>query len=348
MKGLNLDASGAQSKLAGLKGGGKSAAPAGPLLPSQGVYSQKAWLPWWLIPVVLLLAALAVALYLLLPKNVVVPDVVGSPSSFEAEKELIEADLVLNATPKQKVAPDAKPGSVVGQTPKAGEKAEKGAPVTIEIAVGDGKISVPKVTGLTLADAEAALRDKKLTLGQSSPQPPDPEGKIESQIPAENEIVKEGAPVDVFFADPNGKGKGKKENAKAGNAGAAAGGPGGGDDKGGDAEIIIPAIAKTPLEDYAQNLGGQGARARGQARLQRGQAQHPVRHRAARRHDGQGGHQGHAARVGRLPAARVRQRQERAAGQRRQRPEVRPDRGRPGAREGSDVEARRDADGLLR
>jgi beta-lactam-binding protein with PASTA domain len=260
MGSLNVDGNSAKTKLAGLKGGAKGSTSTAPLLPSQGSFRQKAWLPWWLIPVAILLAALAVLLYMLLPKNVVVPDVVGSPSSFEAEKALIEADLVLNAQPKEKVNPDAEPGSVVGQTPAAGEKAEKGEAVTIEIAVGDGKISVPKITGLTLADAEAALREKKLTLGQSSPQPPDPEGKIESQIPAENEIVKEGAPVDVFFADPNGKGKGKKEDAKdgAGGAAAAGGAAGAGGEGGGDAEIIIPAIEKTPLEEYAQGLADDG------------------------------------------------------------------------------------------
>jgi beta-lactam-binding protein with PASTA domain len=257
MGSVNLDANKVQGKLGGLKKGGGSPAPTAPLLPSQGVFRQKAWLPWWAIPVAVALAALAVMLYLLLPKNVAVPDVVGSESAFAAEKELIEAGMVLDASPKEKVDPDSPPGSVVGQTPAAGTKAEKGSAVTIEIAIGDGKISVPSVTGMTLADAEAALRDKKLSLGQSSPQPPDPEGTIESQIPAADEIVKEGAPVDVFFADPNGKGKGKAEDAKAGGAGAA--GAAGGEGEGGeDAEIIIPAIEGAPLDEFAQKLADDG------------------------------------------------------------------------------------------
>jgi beta-lactam-binding protein with PASTA domain len=254
MKGMNFEAAGLQDKLK--RPGGAPAAPTGPLLPSQAVFRQKPWLPWWLVPVVLLLAALAVMLYLLLPQNVVVPDVVGSASAFEAEEKLTEADLTLAPAPKEKVDPDAEPGSVVSQTPKAGDKAEKGEAVTIEIAVGDGQITVPKVTGLSLADAEAALREKKLSLGQTSPQPPDPDGQIESQIPAENEIVKEGAPVDVFFADPNGKGEGKaKEAEKGGGAPAPGGGEGG---EGADAEIIIPAIDGAPLDEFAQKLGDDG------------------------------------------------------------------------------------------
>ena len=187
-------------------------------MPSQAVFRQKPWLPWWLIPVAIALIALAVLLYLLLPKNVVVPDVVGSDSAFEAEEKLTEAELKLAATQKERVSADAPPGSVLGQTPPAGEKAEKDSEVSILVAIGNGKVTVPKITGLKLAEAEKALRDKKLTLGQASPQPPDPKGKIASQIPAEKEIVKEGAPIDIFFPDP----KGKKDGGKAAAAAAAA------------------------------------------------------------------------------------------------------------------------------
>ena len=85
-----------------MRGGAAAAAPAAPLLPSQGVFRQKAWLPWWLIPV--LGAARRSSpcfLFMLAPKNVEVPDVVGSASAFEAEKKLTEAEL--------EVAPQAEP-----------------------------------------------------------------------------------------------------------------------------------------------------------------------------------------------------------------------------------------------
>jgi beta-lactam-binding protein with PASTA domain len=252
MKGMNIDAN--SLKMPG-KGGGASA-PSGPLLPSQAVFKQKAWLPWWLVPVVIALAALAVLLYMLLPSNVVVPDVVGSKSTFDAEKKLTEAGLKLAAAPKEEPDPDAPAGSVIGQTPAAGEKAEKGEQVSVLIAVGDGKITVPKVVGMKLADAEATLREKSLTVGKTAPTPPDPEGTIESQIPAENEIVREGAPVDIFFADPNGKGKGKDPKAAGGaGAGAAGGGGGGGGGGGaGEKDIVIPAIAGASVDDYAAKI----------------------------------------------------------------------------------------------
>ena len=60
-------------QLANRRGGGGPAAPTMPLMPSQGIFRQKAWLPWWLVPVVILLAALLAFLLLLMPKNVVVP-----------------------------------------------------------------------------------------------------------------------------------------------------------------------------------------------------------------------------------------------------------------------------------
>jgi len=243
MKGMNLDAN--SLKMPGKSGA--SSAPSGPLLPSQGVFKQKAWLPWWLVPVVLALAALAVLLYMLLPKNVVVPDVVGSKSTFEAEKKLTEADLKLAAAPKEKVDTKAPAGSIIGQTPAAGEKAEKGEQVAVLIAVGDGKISVPKVVGMNLDAAEKALREKGLTVGKTAPTPPDPNGKIESQIPAENEVVKEGAPVDIFFADPNGKGKGKDPKAAGG---AAAGGAGAGVDPGAGGRpgtVTAALFTRTPI-----------------------------------------------------------------------------------------------------
>jgi beta-lactam-binding protein with PASTA domain len=256
---VNMDANKLQGKLPG-RGGG-TPTPQTPLLPSQGVFRQKPWLPWWLVPVGIALAAIAVLLYLLLPKNVVVPDLVGQKSTFDAEKKLTDADLKLAPDQKAKVDPKAPAGSIVGQTPAAGEKAKKDSTVTVLVAVGDGKITVPKIVGLSLSDAEAALRDKKLSLGQSSPQPPDPNGKIASQIPAENEVVKEGTPVDVFFEDPNGKGKGKDPK-KGGGAGAAAaggaGGGGGGGGGGGAKDIVIPAVAGAPVADYAKKLADLG------------------------------------------------------------------------------------------
>ena len=81
---------------------------------------------------------------------------------------------------------------------------------------------MPDIVGKTQAEAEPILRKANLTIGQVSPQPPDPKAKISSQIPAAKEVVKEGTPIAIFTADPRGKKKGKgKVDKKNGRAAAA-------------------------------------------------------------------------------------------------------------------------------
>ncbi len=231
--------------------GGGAPVAAIPLLPNQVIFRQKAWLPWWVALLVPLLILLALLLFLFLPKNVVVPEVTGSKSTFEAEKKLTEAELKLSASTKQKVSTEAPPGTVIGQTPAAGEKAKKDSEVAIEIAVGTGKVEVPNVVGQTQADAEKTLRKENLTIGQVSPQPPDPKAKISSQIPAAKEVVKEGSPVDIFTADPRGKKKGKgKVDKKNGEEGGGGGG--------GAAAAVLPALAGVEVAEAAQKAAESG------------------------------------------------------------------------------------------
>jgi beta-lactam-binding protein with PASTA domain len=248
MQGRNIQLSNLKGGLPGL-GGGAAAAPAAPLLPSQGVFRQKAWLPWWLIPVLALLAALAVLLFMLMPKNVKVPDVVGAKSTFDAEKTLTDADLKVDPQQKEKVTKDAKPGTVIGQTPAAGEDAEKGSAVTLLIAIGNGKVKVPDISGKTPGEAEQILRKAKLTLGQAQPQPLDPKGKISTQIPEPDQIVKEGTAVDIFFAEKGANG------ANGGGGGGGTNGGGGGGGGGGGADVTIPAIPEgATTDEFAQTL----------------------------------------------------------------------------------------------
>jgi beta-lactam-binding protein with PASTA domain len=228
--------------------GGGTPAPNIPLLPNQVVFRQKAWLPWWILMLIPLLLLLAVLLFLFLPRNVTVPEVTGAKSAFEAEQKLVKDDLKLAPAPKEKVSTEAPPGTVIGQTPAAGEKAEKDSEVAIEIAVGNGKVQVPNVVGQNQAEAEKTLREKKLTIGQVQPQPPDPKAKISSQIPAADEVVVEGKPIDLFMATI----KDKKQK-----------GGGGDEEKGGDkggkaAAVALPALAGLPVAEAAQKAADAG------------------------------------------------------------------------------------------
>jgi beta-lactam-binding protein with PASTA domain len=230
-----------------LKAPGGGAAPQIPLMPNQVVFRHKAWLPWWVALLIPLLILLAILLFLLLPRNVVVPEVTGEKSTFEAEKKLVKSDLKLAPAPKEKVTTEAPAGTVIGQTPAAGEKAKKKSEVEILIAVGNGKVQVPTITGSTLAAADKILRAEQLTIGQISPQPPDPTGKIESQIPAANETVRKGTPINVFFArpPPTEAMKSEKDKEAAEQAAAAAsGGPVRALDAGVSAAVIAQQVAK--------------------------------------------------------------------------------------------------------
>ncbi|HET6550669.1 MAG TPA: PASTA domain-containing protein [Solirubrobacter sp.] len=260
VKGPQLGQLNAQQLAKGVKlpGRGGASAPAAPLLPTQGVFVQRAFLPWWLIPVVALLIALLLLLYKLSPQKAVVPDVVGAKSAFAAEETLTKADLKLDPSQKTQVDDKAPAGSVLKQTPAKGAEVDKNTPVSVLIAVRSGKVDVPKIVGQTAQDADKTLRAKGLTLGQSSPTNADPKATISSQIPAEGEIVKQGTPVNIFFPDPTAddkktdaekkaeKDKGKGSAAAAAAAAAAA------------KDIVVPAIDDQPVDKYAKAVADLG------------------------------------------------------------------------------------------
>jgi hypothetical protein len=83
-----------------------------------------------------------------------IPDVVGS-KSVHAQTALAKA----NFTPKVETVPSAQPqGTVITQTPAGGTSAELGSLVTIQVSSGvPTKVKIPDVTGLSRADATAAL-----------------------------------------------------------------------------------------------------------------------------------------------------------------------------------------------
>jgi PASTA domain len=132
------------------------------------------------------------------PSEVKVPNVVGASSVFEAENVIVKAGLVLDGHVHQKRDSHVRPGSVIAQTPAAGERVEPGNSVALQIATGKAKVRVPSVVGQKLSHAERALRRTGLSLGQVSPSPVKSDDTIASQIPARGEVVVTGTPVDLF------------------------------------------------------------------------------------------------------------------------------------------------------
>jgi beta-lactam-binding protein with PASTA domain len=172
---------------------------AGLAAPFPAVYRQRAWIPWWVPLVVLLLALVALAVYLLWPQRVEVPDVRKAKSAFVAQKRLEKEGLELSPQVRRAVRPNAPPGSVVDQAPAPGETVDEGEDVAIVVAAGRGRVRVPPVVGLRVEDADQKLEDRGLTLGAVTPEL-DPKRKIGGQLPRPGVRRRRGSPVSVVLA----------------------------------------------------------------------------------------------------------------------------------------------------
>jgi hypothetical protein len=176
----------------------EQAAPA--IAARQATYRQKPIVPLWLVG---LASALAIAGYAgstLLPQKTEVPGVVGVGDAFVAEKRLRAAGLVLSQPVGRRTDPDAEPGAIVEQSPAAGSKVDEGGSVAIVVARGKMTVPVPRLHGLTRAQAGRRLRRAGLELGDAQPADVPAGVVVRSQIPDAGLSVDRGTPVKVFLA----------------------------------------------------------------------------------------------------------------------------------------------------
>jgi beta-lactam-binding protein with PASTA domain len=234
-------------------GGGAAMAPmwTGPLLPTQAVFRQKPWIPRWAAFLVLALLLIAVLIYLLLPRDVAVPDVKGK-SYFDAQKAITEAHLTLNPVTTKKTVTNVKPGTVLDQTPRPGEKVSKGTLVSLVMTVGVNTKKVPNVTGKTFLEADKIITKAGLGVGPTNPTPPQPTFLVKTQIPAADAPAKDGTLVQLFLVPPKGGPSGP--SGPSGPNGKPVPGPG----PGPGGAIIVPAIGKGDLTGYAQGVAKLG------------------------------------------------------------------------------------------
>ena len=107
-----------------------------------------------LIPLILILGALGLAYALTRPDTTDVPDVVRQPET-AARATLEKAGFEVAVT---KAADRSVPnGSVISTSPKAGDKADEGATVTLSVSTGPESRTVPSVSGQEAEDAQKAL-----------------------------------------------------------------------------------------------------------------------------------------------------------------------------------------------
>lgn len=177
-----------------------------------GTFRQRPWIPLPLAAAAPILAAIAALVVILLPKNVTVPDLTKIKDRHQVETALFEARL----NPVPIVEPQeggGKPGQIVTQTPPAGAKVKRGTAVTINVVQGSTLVTVPKIVGMKLQDAAAALSESGLQLGEVLPPPPDPQATITSQIPAAGRSARQKDAVLVVVAPAAKAGAGNKATA---------------------------------------------------------------------------------------------------------------------------------------
>lgn len=171
----------------------------GPDQSSHGVDARS--LPWKLIvPVAVALLALSVAgVVWFLGQNPLVPDLAGLTPD-QAAAALAEAGLTLGGVT---YAPDSTEPTwtVVAQGAPAGDRAERGSAVDIILA-GAPPADVPDLTGLELAEAEAAILQADLAVGTTAEvhDASAPLGAVISQDPAAGTSVPQGTPVSLVIS----------------------------------------------------------------------------------------------------------------------------------------------------
>ena len=156
--------------------------------------------PWgWVVLVLLLIAAAAAAAYLVSrPRQVAVPAVTGD--SLPVARHVLEAShfQVGSATQTSSKAV----GTVIGQDPSGGSKADKGSTVFLTVSSGPGTTSIPSVEGETVAAATRAIRRAHLkvshTISQSSTR--FSEGQVTGTDPGSGRSVTRGTPVTLFVS----------------------------------------------------------------------------------------------------------------------------------------------------
>lgn len=130
-------------------------------------------------------------------EQVVVPELPGH-SKDEAAKLLDDARLRLGAVTEEYSA-QVEAGRIVSCTPRSGSSVNHSSAVAVVVSKGPRPATVPDVVGKTRAEAEAALKEAGLVLGQVVEVSSDTveSGKVVSSTPAAATEVLEGDPVDL-------------------------------------------------------------------------------------------------------------------------------------------------------
>ncbi|GDX23743.1 serine/threonine protein kinase [Actinomycetes bacterium] len=132
--------------------------------------------------------------------KVSIPSIVGMKSS-EAKNTLTQANLNLKIT-KEIFSEEIGKGRVIEMNPSAGEKIAADGLIKVTISKGPERYLVPKLSGLSLADAGALLTKSKLVIGSTNYVFND---KVEKDLiigssPTFGEMLKKNSPVNLLIS----------------------------------------------------------------------------------------------------------------------------------------------------
>jgi len=130
--------------------------------------------------------------------KVEVPDLFGKDQT-KAANEL--GNLDLGVDPKEEANDGALPGTVIRQSPAAGEFVEAGQVVTIIVAVASDTVAVPLLIGKDQATAEALLTSLGLLADPQPIESTEPGGTVVDQSPAQGEEVDRQSAVVIYVSN---------------------------------------------------------------------------------------------------------------------------------------------------
>jgi serine/threonine-protein kinase len=131
------------------------------------------------------------------PQFVTMPDVVTTPEPVQQALAALQAVGIdpAQVTQTQDFSPTVPKGDVISTNPAAGQQADRGGTVTLDVSKGPQTVKVPDVRNKSVAAATAALQAVGLTVG--GVYGPGSSVVID-QTPPAGATAKVGSPVDLF------------------------------------------------------------------------------------------------------------------------------------------------------
>ena len=168
--------------------------------PQLVTFRQRPFLPWWLIPLLTLLLAVAAFVYTQWPRKVTTPSLKGAKSAFVAQGLLQQAGFRKPPVVHTRVLARPAAGTIYDQRPRPGKRVDADTVVTIRVAVPPTVTIIPDLRGFTAARAEAVLFRDHLALGNVVPSPKS-NNPIAGQIPRAGSVKPRNTVVNVVLAD---------------------------------------------------------------------------------------------------------------------------------------------------